>query len=218
MSESQNVIRLDNLIRDGISELGMSPDKFPVASYVAFLGLLGKWNRAYNLTAINDMERMVSHHILDSLSALPYLNGDSCIDIGTGAGLPGLILALATPVKQWILLDSNQKKIRFINQAIIELKIKNVSTAKHRAEEFRPDRLFSTIITRAYGSLALICKQTRHLLAPDGIILAMKGAVSKEELAEVDKRTHMVHIHDLKVPGIRERRTLVEISPLPTLK
>lgn len=196
--------------------LGMLPDKFPVTSYASYLKLLNKWNKAYNLTAINDIERMVPYHILDSLSVLPYLNGDYCIDVGTGAGLPGLILALATPEKHWVLLDSNQKKIRFLNQAVIDLNIKNVSTARNRAEDFKPAKLFSTIIIRAYGSLGLICDQTRHLLAPDGIIVAMKGAVSKEELAEVDKSTHKVQIHELKVPGITERRTLVEITPLPS--
>lgn len=216
MSGPQKAKYLSSCINDGITALGMSADKFPVASYVSYLELLNKWNKAYNLTAINDMERMVPYHILDSLSVLPYIKGELCIDIGTGAGLPGLILALATPEKQWVLLDSNQKKMRFVKQAILDLDVKNVVTERHRTEEFRPDKLFSAIIARAYGSLGLICDQSRTLLAPGGSIYALKGAVSKEELAEIDKSTHKVLLHELRVPGITERRTLVEISPLPS--
>ena len=216
MSNLQNANHLVESIRDGITRLGLQPDKIPVASYLSYIELLKKWNRAYNLTAINDPERMVSHHILDSLSVLPYLKGDYCIDVGTGAGLPGLILALAMPEKEWILLDSNQKKIRFLNQAIIDLEIKNVTAIRCRAEEFKPERLFTTVITRAYGSLALIHDQTRHLLSPDGVILAMKGNITKKELDVIDESAQKVQIHILHVPSVREHRSLVEITPLPS--
>jgi len=214
LSDPQSPDRLANSICAGIVKLGMVPDEFPVAACVRYLGLLKQWNRAYNLTAIREPERMVTYHILDSLSVLPYLNGDRCIDVGTGAGVPGLILALATPRKQWVLLDSNRKKIRFLNQVIIELNVGNVSMEKARAEAFKPHRLFSTVITRAYGSLNLICKHTRHLLAPDGSLLAMKGAVSGEELAGIDSSVFGVRIHELQVPGIAEQRSLVEIRHL----
>lgn len=201
-------------IRAGIVKLGLAPDEFPVAAYVRYLELLMQWNRAYNLTAIRVPEQMVTHHILDSLSVLPYLNGDRCIDVGSGAGVPGLILALATPQKHWVLLDSNRKKIRFLNQVIIDLNLKQVVTELCRAEAYRPARLFSTVIARAYGSLDLICNQTRHLLAPDGHLLAMKGAVSEEELTGVDSSAFGVRIHELQVPGIAEQRSLVEIRHL----
>ena len=194
----------------------MQPENFPVADYVSYLQLLTKWNKAYNLTAITDPGRMVTHHILDSLSVLPFLQGGHCIDVGTGAGLPGLILALATPEKKWVLLDSNQKKIRFINQAIIDLKVNNVTTERVRAEEFKPEILFSTVITRAYGSMELICAQTRHLMLQNGIMLAMKGVVAKKELAGIDKGAFKVQLHKLQVPGVTDQRTLVEINALPS--
>ncbi len=193
----------------------LPPEQQPVASYLRYLDLLQQWNAAYNLTAIREPEKMITHHVLDSLSVLPYLHGKQCLDVGTGAGLPGLILALAEPERSWTLLDSNHKKIRFVNQAVIELKLKNVVTVCKRAELYRAEPLFSTIITRAFASLEVIYKQTRHLLAPDGKLLAMKGDDIADELAVLDHDTLRVQTHPLTVPGIREGRQLVEISALP---
>jgi 16S rRNA (guanine527-N7)-methyltransferase len=214
LSDPHSPDQLIDSIRDGLTALGMQPEAHPVDTYIRYLQLLQKWNSAYNLTAIRDPEQMVTHHILDSLSVLPYLRGDDCLDVGTGAGLPGLVLALAAPEKHWILLDSNRKKIRFVNQAIIELKPGNVETVCIRAGQYRPDKLFSTIICRAFASLGTIYTQTRHLLAPGGSLLAMKGHDIHDELAGLDEGTVSVQIHTLNVPGIQEQRSLVEIKAL----
>lgn len=215
MSDPLSSEQLADSIRNGLTALGMQPDALPVDAYVRYIQLLQKWNSAYNLTAIRDPEQMVTHHILDSLSVLPYLNGDRCLDAGTGAGLPGLILALAEPSKNWVLLDSNQKKIRFVNQAIIELKPENVVTECIRVEQYKPEQLFSTIICRAFASLGTIYAQTWHLLAPGGSLLAMKGHDIYDELTGLDEGTVSVQVHTFNVPGIQEQRTLVEIKALP---
>ena len=215
MSDPRSSNQLDNSIRDGLTALGMQPDAHPVDAYISYIQLLQEWNRAYNLTAIREPRQMVTQHILDSLSVLPWLNGDYCLDVGTGAGLPGLVLALATPDKQWVLLDSNHKKIRFVNQAILELKIPNVKTECVRVEQFSTEQLFTTLITRAFGSLRTIYTQTRHLLAPGGSLLAMKGSDIEEELATLEEGAVTVQVHTFNVPGIREQRSLVEIKALP---
>lgn len=214
MSGSANLARQ---IQEGLITLGLMPESYPVASYVRYIELLQQWNSAYNLTAIRDPEKMVTHHILDSLSVLPFLNGDRCLDAGTGAGLPGLILALANPGQQWVLLDSNRKKIRFVNQAVIELQLENVKIECIRAEHYRSETLFTTIITRAFGRLKDIYRQTRHLLAPGGSLLAMKGQDPGTELAGLDQSTVKVQTHFFPVPGIKDQRSLVEIKALPSV-
>lgn len=215
MSDPQSSNQLVNSIRHGLTALGMQPDVHPLDDYIRYIQLLQEWNRAYNLTAIREPEQMVTQHILDSLSVLPWLNGDYCLDVGTGAGLPGLILALAAPDKQWVLLDSSHKKIRFVNQAIIELKIPNVKTECTRVEQFSTEQLFTTIITRAFGSLNTIYTETRHLLASGGSLLAMKGNNLAGELAGLADGTVKVQVHTFNVPGISAQRSLVEIKALP---
>jgi len=215
LSDPQSSEQLADSIRNGLTALGMRQDDHPVDAYVHYIQLLQKWNSAYNLTAIRDPEQMVTHHILDSLSVLPYLNGGRCLDVGTGAGLPGLILALAAPDKHWVLLDSNQKKIRFVNQAILDLKLRNMKTECVRVEQYRPEQLFSTVICRAFASLGTIYAQTLHLLEPGGSLLAMKGHDIHDELTGLDEGTVSVQAHTFNVPGIQEQRTLVEIKALP---
>lgn len=194
---------------------GLQPEKYPVTVFAAYLELLTQWNKAYNLTAIRDHKKMITHHILDSLSVLPYLHGNRCLDVGTGAGLPGLILALTAPEKQWFLLDSNQKKVRFVNQAILELDIQNIETVCSRVEEYKPDKPFSTVITRAFGRLRKFYQLSRHLLSPDGKLLAMKGTEFSEELADLDQETVKAQVHPLWINGITGQRSLVEINALP---
>lgn len=211
MSNSQSPDLLVDSIRNGLTALGMQPDNHPVEAYVHYLQLLQTWNKTYNLTAVRDPELMVTHHILDSLAVLPYLNGKRCLDVGTGAGLPGLILALVGPDRQWVLLDSNQKKVRFVNQAILQLKPGNVKTECVRVEQYQPQQLFNTVICRAFASLGTIYAQAGHLLAPGGSLLAMKGHDIHDELAGLDESTVSVQLHTYNVPGIHEQRSLVEI-------
>lgn len=215
MSSSPSAGELAGRISAGIEALGQQPGQHPVDRYVSFLQLLAQWNKAYNLTAIRDPEKMVSHHILDSLAVLPYLHGDHALDVGTGAGLPGLVLALAQPDIRWVLLDSHQKKIRFINQAIMELRVTNVKTVYARAEEYRSATLFTTIITRAFGSLHKFYAGARHLVAPEGILLAMKGgdiAGEIEELRAAKDTPGFVRVYKLDVPGVDKERCLVEMG------
>ena len=214
MSKDRSAEQLAEWISAGIEALGQQPRQHPVDSYVSFLHLLGQWGKAYNLTAIHAPETMVTHHILGSLAVLPYLRGVHALDVGTGAGVPGLVLAMARPDQQWVLLDSRRKKIRFINQVIMELRLTNVETVCARAEEYRPDVLFTTVITRAFGSLLKFYAGANHMLAPDGILLAMKGGDIAREIEELQrlKDAPVLKVHRLAVPGVDKDRCLVEME------
>ena len=199
----------------GIEALGQQSRQHPVVQYVSYLRLLTQWNKTYNLTAVRDPEKMVTHHILDSLAVLPYLCGDHALDVGTGAGLPGLVLAMARTDMHWILLDSRQKKIRFITQAIMELRLANVETVCVRVEEYRPAALFTTVITRAFGSLVNFYESAKHLLAPAGVLLTMKGGDLSgeiEELQDSKDAPGFIRLHKLAVPGVAKDRCLVEMG------
>jgi 16S rRNA (guanine527-N7)-methyltransferase len=174
-----------------------------------FIALIEKWNRAYNLTAIRDKEEMARLHILDSLAILPHLHGKRLIDIGTGAGLPGIPLAIYRPDMEFVLLDSNAKKTRFVQQAILELKLKNVSVLHSRVEDYQPEQLFDTVVSRAFASMNDILKLTAHLLNKGGLLLAMKGQKPDEELAEL---TLPYRIVPIVVPYVDAERCLVCIS------
>lgn len=199
----------------GIESMPGLPPALPVERFVDYLELLESWSRAYNLTAIRDPGRMVTHHVLDSLSVLPYLRGEHCLDVGTGAGLPGLILAVSLPGMAWTLLDSNQKKTRFVNQAVLDLGLANVTVITGRVEDWHPAASIDCIVTRAFSELVDIYQKTRHLLGPSSRILAMKGEVKETGTAALNECVE-TSIHLLQVPGLDARRTLVEMRPLPT--
>jgi len=198
-------------LKQGLRQLGEDPARHPCDAYLAYLDLLEKWNRAYSLTGIKQKDKMLTHHIFDSLSVLPLLRGSSCLDIGTGAGLPGLILALARPEHQWVLLDSNTKKIRFVQQAVIELGLENVEPVCARGEDYRPDKPITVAISRALTSLLACQKLVFPILQADGILLAMKGRKPVQELAELDTAGSAYVLHKLNVPGIEAQRHVVEI-------
>jgi 16S rRNA (guanine527-N7)-methyltransferase len=151
----------------------------------AYLTLLDKWNQAYNLTAIRDKDMMISHHILDSLAIMPWLNGEKIIDVGSGAGLPGIPLALARPDLKIFLLDSNGKKARFLQEAKRVLNLKNVEVIQSRVEDYNPSFNFDTVISRAFSSIDNMLDKTNHLLADKGIWLAMKGQRPDSELSNI---------------------------------
>ena len=196
------------ILVSGLKSLNMPLAEDKIEQLLGFIKLIEKWNKAYNLTAIRDREAMVRLHLLDSLAIVPFIEGKRVIDIGTGAGLPGIPLAIYLPEIEFTLLDSNAKKTRFVQQAILELKLKNVSVCHNRVEHYHPEKSFDTVITRAFASLSDIVDLTAHLLSKDGVLLAMKGqapVVPKLELAKTE-------LYPVNVPGITAERCLVRIQ------
>lgn len=191
--------------------------ELPAATHqqlLAYLELLVKWNRVYNLTAIRDIEQMLIKHIFDSLAVLPYLHGTYLLDVGTGAGIPGLILALAQPTGHYVLLDSQTKKIRFVKQAVIELGLNNVQTECVRVELFKTALLFDTVITRAVSSLRNFYRQTRHLHHSHLRLIAMKGSYPHAEIQELVTTPLTVECHPVSVPQLVAERHVVVMRPL----
>lgn len=176
---------------------------------LAYLDLLQRWNRVYNLTAITDPNDMLIKHIADSLVIWPYITGKQCIDVGTGAGLPGIPLALMFPDKHWTLLDSNGKKTRFLLQVKAQLGLNNVTIVQARAEEFFPGQCFENVITRAWTNLSDMIAKTKQLYCPGGCLLAMKGAYPTEELQGLNLQ---VVVYPLQVPNLAEQRHLVCVT------
>ena len=197
----------------GLDKLGLDLPEAVRDGLIAYVELLAKWNRAYNLTAVRDPAGMITRHLLDSLAVVPYLTGQRVIDVGTGGGLPGIPLSQVFPERQFVLLDTNSKKTRFLVQAKAALGLENVTVVHARVEEYRDDRPFDCIITRAFASVADILKGSRHLLTPDGEFLAMKGAVPEAELAELPQGFYLKEVIALKVPGLeKEQRHLLRIG------
>jgi len=204
---------LSTALRDGLVALGEDPDSHPQASYIAYLALLQRWNKAYNLSGIRQPARMLSHHVLDSLAVLPHLHGTRCLDVGSGAGLPGLILALARPAAHWVLLDSNGKKVRFLNQCVREMGMGNAEVVQARVDSYSPGAPFDTIVSRAFGPLADFYAAAARLLAPGGVLLAMKGPAPEAEIETEITAKAVVTTIPLQVPGVDGGRTLVRIRP-----
>jgi len=198
---------------DGIAALGLPLDADHQERLLAYLALLVKWNQAYNLTAIRDPLEMVTKHLLDSLAVLPHLHGTRVLDVGSGAGLPGIPLAICDPAREFTLLDSNGKKTRFLLQAKGELRLSNLSVVHSRLEQYRPGQLFDTVTARAFASLADMTAGTAHLLAPGGSLLAMKGEYPQDELDALPPGFVVREIIALTVPGLEAQRHLVRIAP-----
>lgn len=173
---------------------------------IELLQLLHKWNSAYNLTAIRTYEQMLTHHLLDSLAVAPFVTGARVLDVGTGAGFPGLPLSFYFPEKYFVLLDSNGKKIRFIDHVVSHFGLKNVDPQQQRVENFRSEQLFDVIICRALGEMRDIIQASQHLLAPTGRWLFMKGTYPQ---AELDAIPLAAEVHTLQVPGVEAQRHLV---------
>ncbi len=200
------------LLRHGLQAMGLDVPPPVQQKLLAYLGILDKWNRTYNLTAVREAAEMVTRHLLDSLSVLPYLQGPRILDIGTGAGLPGIPLALARPELEIVLLDSNAKKIRFVTQAVHELGLKNVAVVRARVEKYLPDKKFDTLITRAFASIPDMLTRCRRLGVSGGLFLAMKGVYPREELAAIGDEGKVVQVKPLHVPGLDAARHLVVIT------
>ena len=194
----------------GLAQLSQEPALAgPLLDYLA---LLARWNATYNLTAIRDPREMLAKHLLDSLAMQPFVRGLATLaDLGTGPGLPGIPLAIATPGLQVTLVESNGKKARFLREAVRQLKLGNVHVAESRIEAFRPGATFDAITARALATLPLILDLGGHLLGADGRLLAMKGVVPDDEIAALPPGWGVAAIHPLRVPGLAAERHLLEI-------
>ena len=179
-----------------------------------YLGLFQKWNKAYNLTAIREPQSMVDLHLLDSLAVHPYVQeANTIIDVGTGPGLPGVVLAIMNPHKQFTLLDSNGKKTRFLFQARTALQLENLTIVNDRVEAYHPPQPFDMIVSRAFASLADMTTWCRHLRADDGCFLAMKGQYPDDELRAIEDEFKLVASHAIEVPGVEGERHLLRLVP-----
>ncbi|MBS0352127.1 MAG: 16S rRNA (guanine(527)-N(7))-methyltransferase RsmG [Proteobacteria bacterium] len=194
---------------EGLSQLNLNLQAVHIEKLLQFLQLLDKWNQHFNLTSITDSEKMISHHLLDSLSAAPFIEGNSVLDVGTGAGFPGVPLAILFPHIQWTLLDSNGKKTRFLTQAKIELALTNIEVVQARVEYWQPVHLFDVVVTRAVATIKKIISQTMHTLSDSGYWLFMKSGNQHEALASLSSPPV---IHTIKVPGIAETRYIIAIN------
>ncbi len=179
---------------------------------VRYLQLLIKWNKAYNLTAVRDPLQMVARHIMDSLSIASYVKGQRVLDVGSGAGLPGIPLALCFPEHDFTLLDSNGKKTRFMVQVAKELGLGNVSVVKKRVSSYRPESIFDTIVARAFSTVANLVSESTHLLGENSQVLAMKGTYPLAELDELGSDVGDVEVTRLEVPGVDAERHLVIVN------
>jgi 16S rRNA (guanine527-N7)-methyltransferase len=173
-----------------------------------YLALLGKWNKTYNLTAIHEPERMLTHHLLDSLAVLPYITADHLLDVGSGAGLPGIPLAIVRPELRVTLIDASHKKCSFMQQAAIDLRLNNITVVHGRVEDLNPAIRFHQIISRAFSELSEFVRVSAALLAPGGEWLAMKGLYPNEEIAQL-KGARLKRDVKLHVPGLEAERHLI---------
>lgn len=201
-------------LADGLAKQGAVLSSSQQRQLIDYLALLFKWNRAYNLTAVRDPAQMVSRQLLDSLSILPYLAGPRVLDVGTGAGLPGIPLAIARPDLQFTLLDANGKKVRFVRQAILELGLANVTAEQQRVESYRPAAPFNTITSRAFAELKDFVALTGRLLAPGGQWLAMKAMLAGQE-SDALPAGLMPELLTLNVPDETATRQAVRIRSTP---
>ncbi|TMH42096.1 MAG: 16S rRNA (guanine(527)-N(7))-methyltransferase RsmG [Betaproteobacteria bacterium] len=196
----------------GALELGLALGRGDRSKLLQYLALLEKWNQVYNLTAIRDTGRMVSGHLLDCLSVVPYLTGTRMLDAGSGAGFPGIPIAVARPDIQVALLDSNQKKAAFLRHAVADLQLKNATVVCERVEAWHAGEKFDFIISRAFAEIAEFIALTKHLLAPRGVFVAMKGVYPFEEIERLPPDFRVRQTHALAVPGLEGERHLVLIE------
>jgi 16S rRNA (guanine527-N7)-methyltransferase len=196
----------------GVKSLGLALEPAQVEAMLALVGELADWNTRMNLTAIKDPAEVVDKHLLDSLAVLPHLKGLSVADIGTGAGFPGLPLAIADLDRRYTLVESTGKKAEFVRHAVAMLHLPNVEVVQGRAEALKPSQLFDSVISRALGPLADFVRVAGHLAARGGRLLAMKGRVPEDELKTLPSGWKVLLVHPIRVPGLDAERCLVELG------
>ncbi|AOU99417.1 hypothetical protein BI364_17115 [Acidihalobacter yilgarnensis] len=196
----------------GLEVLGLDTRPERIAMQQRYLALMVRWNRVHNLTAIQGDKALVSHHLLDSLSIQRNLHGRSILDVGSGAGLPGIPLAIYQPDRRFTLLDASAKRVRFQRQCLLELALNNVCAVHERIERYSPAEGFDTVVSRAFSTLADFALAARHTLAPDGHLLAMKGRYPADELEALPRGVRVHAVHALQVPGLDAQRHLVDLG------
>lgn len=193
----------------GLVQLGLSLSDGQQQALLDYIALLQKWNKVYNLTAVREPENMLYQHLLDSLAVLPYIGAGRLLDVGTGGGLPGIVLAIARPELDITLLDSNQKKTTFLRQASIELGLKNVRVECLRVDDYQPSVAFDMVISRAFSDLGEFVRLSARLCRSGGELLAMKGVYPHDELAHLPAQFRQHEVVTLHVPGLEAQRHLV---------
>ena len=196
---------------DGTRALALELDEAQLARLVAHLDLLDEWNARMNLTAIRDRPSQLTKHLLDSLTVRPYLRGERIADVGSGAGFPGIPLAIVEPHRQFTLIESTGKKCRFLEHVRDALELENVAIVQSRAESYKPDMRFDTVLARAVGPVADLVKVAGPLVVGGGRLLAMKGRYPEQEVAARLDGWKVAAVHPLSVPGLGEERHLVEL-------
>jgi 16S rRNA (guanine527-N7)-methyltransferase len=200
-------------LAQGVATLGLALDEGARQTLLDYVALVEKWNGTYNLTAVREPQKMLTHHVLDCLAIVPHIRGPLVVDVGSGGGFPGIPLAVADAGKSVTLIDSSHKKTAFLRQAAIELGLSNVTVVCDRVETWRPERGFDSVVSRAFSDLPELMLLAGHLCAPGGMIAAMKGVHPYEELAQLPDGYRLRSVLPLQVPGLRAARHLVLIDP-----
>ena len=212
MSDASFAAPLKSILDAGAAEMGLALERRQAAMLLVLVRELVDWSARFNLTAIREPADIVRKHLLDSLSVLPHLTGSSVADVGTGAGFPGLPLAIASPQRRFTLIESTGKKVRFVEHAAGSLGLANVTVVNARAEAFKPTQRFDCVVARALSSLADFVRFAGHLASPGGRLLAMKGRLPAEEIRAIPKGWRVVATHALAVPGLEAERHLVVLE------
>jgi 16S rRNA (guanine527-N7)-methyltransferase len=200
-------------LAQGVAQLGVALPGAAQQSLLDYLALLQKWNKVYNLTAVREAPRMVSQHLLDCLAVAPHVGAAAILDVGSGAGLPGIPLALVLPDSQVTLLEANHKKAAFLKQAQIELKLGNVEVVCERVEAWCPGRRYEIVVSRAFSDLAEFVKLAGRHVAPGGRLAAMKGIFPHEEIAQLPQGWRLQQAVALTIPALRAQRHLLLLAP-----
>jgi 16S rRNA (guanine527-N7)-methyltransferase len=206
-------LSLSTGIAEGAAAMGLELAPETVAKLAAYLELVEKWNRVHNLTAVREPSQMVTLHIMDSLSVLPHVSGAATLlDVGTGAGLPGIPLAIARPAMRVTLLDSSHKKCSFLQQAKTELGLDNVEVVCDRVENWKAGGQFDVVVSRAFSDLADFVAQAKHVVAPGGRLMAMKGVYPFDEITRLPPSHRVAQVIELRVPRLEASRHVVLVE------